>query len=70
MGVAQSAAKLGVPCVVLAGEVRLGKREISNVGIDSAYSMKDLVGREVSLAAPTQSLEALAARVAKSWGRL
>jgi glycerate kinase len=69
MGVAQSAAKLGVPCVVLAGEVRLGKREISNVGIDSAYSMKDLVGREVSLTAPAQSLEALAARVAKTWGR-
>lgn len=69
MGVAQSAVKLGVPCVVLAGEVRLGKREISNVGIDSAYSMKDLVGREVSLAAPAQSLEALAARVAKTWGR-
>jgi len=69
MGVAQSAAKLGVPCVVLAGEVRLGKREISNVGIDSAYSMKDLVGREVSLAKPAQSLEALTARVAKTWGR-
>jgi len=69
MGVAQSAAKFGVPCVVLAGEVRLGKREISNVGIDSAYSMKDLVGRDVSLSAPTQSLEALAARVAKTWGR-
>jgi len=69
MGVAQGAAKLGVPCVVLAGEVRLGKREISNVGIDSAYAMKDLVGREVSLAQPRESLQALAARVAKTWGR-
>ena len=69
MGVAQRAARQGIPCVVLAGEVRLGKREISNVGIDSAYSMNDLVGREHSFAQPFQSLEALAARVAKSWGR-
>jgi glycerate kinase len=69
MGVAQAAARLGVPCVVLAGEVRLGKREISNVGIDSAYSMKDLVGREASLGQPRESIETLAARVAKTWGR-
>jgi glycerate kinase len=69
MGVAQRAAKRGIPCVVLAGEVRLGKREISNVGIDSAYAMKDLVGREAALAHAAESLQALAARVAKTWGR-
>lgn len=69
MGVAHRAAKGGIPCVVLAGEVRLGKREISNVGIDSAYAMKDLVGRDISLAQPFESLHALAARVAKTWGR-
>jgi glycerate 2-kinase len=68
-GVAQLAAKCGVPCVALAGEVRLGKREISNAGIDSAYAMKDLVGAEVSLTQPASSLRALTARVAKSWGR-
>jgi glycerate kinase len=69
MGVASRAARLGIPCVVLAGEVRLGKREISNVGIDSAYAMKDLVGREASWTQPAHSLQALAARVAKTWGR-
>jgi len=69
MGVAQSAAKIGIPCVVLAGEVRLGKREISNVGIDSAYALKDLVGREESLNRPIEALQTLAARVARSWGR-
>ena len=69
MGVAQRAAKMGIPCVVLAGEVRIGKREISHVGIDSAYAMKDLVGREASLAQPYDSLQSLAARVAKTWGR-
>jgi len=68
-GLTQLAAKAGVPCVALAGEVRLGKREISNAGIDSAYAMKDLVGAEVSRAQPASSLRALTARVAKSWGR-
>ena len=68
-GVAQLAAKCGIPCVALAGEVRLGKREISNAGIDSAYAMKDMVGAELSLTQPASSLRALTARVAKSWGR-
>lgn len=68
-GVAAKAASFGKPCIALAGEVRLGKRECSSAGIDSAYSIKDLVGLEESMTKPSESLSALAARVARTWGR-
>lgn len=69
IGVAQRAANAGVPCVALAGEVRLGKRELASVGIDAAYAMETLVGLEKSLTQPQQSLQMLAARIANTWGR-
>ena len=68
-GIAAKAASFGKPCIALAGEVRLGKRECSAAGIDSAYAMKDLVGLEESLANPVDSLSALSTRVARTWGR-
>jgi len=68
-GVARHASQLGKPCVVLAGEVRLGKRECANAGIDSAYSMTEFAGLERSLANPIQVLTEVSARVAQSWGR-
>ena len=68
-GVAKHASQLGKPCVVIAGEVRLGKRECANAGIDSAYSMTEFAGLERSLANPTQVLTEVSARVAQSWGR-
>ena len=67
-GVAAKAASFGKPCIALAGEVRLGKRECSAAGIDSAYAIKDLVGLAESLANPMESLSALATRVARTWG--
>lgn len=69
VGVASHAAALAKPCVALAGEVRLGKRECSTNGIDAAYSMSDLVGRDDAIGQPVESLAALAARVAKTWSR-
>ena len=69
VGVASHTAALAKPCVVLAGEVRLGKRECSTNGIDAAYSMNELVGRERAIGQPSESLIALAARVAKTWSR-
>lgn len=68
-GIAARAAKIGKPCVAVAGQVRLGKREASAAGIDSAYSMTELVGKEQSMSAPQETLTALAARVATTWGR-
>ncbi|NBV90206.1 MAG: hypothetical protein EBR84_02205, partial [Actinobacteria bacterium] len=67
-GLATAAANIGKPCVALAGEVRLGKRECASAGIDAAYSMKELFGAQ-ALAEPEASLQNLAARVARTWGR-
>jgi glycerate 2-kinase len=50
----------GVPCVVLAGQVSVGRREAAAVGVDAAYALGD-VSRD--------ALVALAERVARRWGR-
>jgi glycerate kinase len=66
-GVAEVAAEAARPCVVLAGRVDVGSREMRALGIESAYSLVDLVGEEQALSDPAGSLSALAERVARSW---
>lgn len=68
-GVASHAAALGKPCVALAGEVRLGKRECATAGIDSSYSMSEFAGRDRSMAAPVEVLSEVSARMSQTWGR-
>ena len=68
-GVADRAVAHGKPCLALAGDVRLGKREASTAGIDSAYSMTELAGKQAAMGQPRQVLADLAQRVAKTWGR-
>jgi len=68
-GVASHAAALGKPCIAIAGDVRLGKRECAAAGIDSAYSMSEFAGRERSLADPQQVLIEVTSRVCQTWGR-
>lgn len=68
-GVASIAAGAIRPCIALAGQVLVGSREMRALGIESAYSMVDLVGPEVSFAEPAQSLTLLAERVARTWSR-
>jgi glycerate kinase len=68
-GVAAVAGAAIRPCIALAGEVLVGSREMRALGIESAYSVVDLVGREAALADPAESLSALAERVARSWSR-
>jgi glycerate 2-kinase len=52
-----------VPCVVLAGQVSVGRREAAAVGVDAAYALDGPAG--VSRAA----LVTLGERVARRWGR-
>lgn len=66
-GVAQAAAAAARPCIVLAGVVSVGSREMRAMGIESAYAMVDLVGEAQSLGEPHTSLAALAERVARTW---
>lgn len=68
--VARAAADRGVPCLVLAGRVTVGRREAAAVGVDSAYSVaEDAGGVEASTADPAGALAALAERVAARWSR-
>ena len=66
-GVATVAAEALRPCVALAGRVLVGSREMRALGIESAYSLVDLVGEERALGDPSGSLADLAARVARTW---
>jgi glycerate kinase len=66
-GVATVAAEALRPCVALAGQVLVGAREMRALGIESAYSLVDLVGEERALGDPAGSLADLAARVARTW---
>ena len=51
-GVAEVAAEALRPCVALAGQVLVGSREMRALGIESAYSLVDLVGEERAFADP------------------
>jgi glycerate kinase len=66
-GVATVAAQALRPCVALAGRVLVGAREMRALGIESAYSLVDLVGEDRALADPAGSLARLAERVARTW---
>jgi glycerate kinase len=68
-GVATVAAEALRPCVALAGRVLVGAREMRALGIESAYSLVELVGEDRALGDPTRSLAELAARVARTWSR-
>ena len=68
-GVAGVASEALRPCIALAGRVLVGSREMRALGIESAYSLVDLVGEERALGAPAEALADLAERVARTWSR-
>jgi glycerate kinase len=68
-GVAAIASEALRPCIALAGQVFVGSREMRALGIESAYSLVELVGEERALGAPADALADLAARVARTWSR-
>ncbi|NYE38877.1 glycerate kinase [Nocardioides cavernae] len=68
-GVAAIASEALRPCVALAGQVLVGSREMRALGIESAYSLVELVGEERAFAVPADALADLAARVARTWSR-
>ncbi|MEP6650788.1 MAG: glycerate kinase [Lapillicoccus sp.] len=58
----------GIPAVVLAGLVQVGRREAMTAGISGIYAVADRSDRvRTALADPAGSLEARAARVAATW---
>lgn len=68
-GVATVAGAAARPCIVLAGRVDVGSREMRALGVESAYSVVDLVGEQRALGEPAEALAELAARTARTWSR-
>ncbi len=68
-GVAEVAAGALRPCVAVAGEVLVGAREMRALGVESAYSLVELVGRERAFGDPAGALAEVAQRVARTWSR-
>ena len=68
-GVATIAGEALRPCVALAGQVLVGSREMRALGVESAYSLVELVGEERAFADPAGALADLAERVARTWSR-
>lgn len=66
-GVAQVAAEALRPCIALAGQVLVGSREMRALGIESAYSLVDVVGEERAFGDPAGALADLAQRIARTW---
>ncbi len=68
--VAARALEVGLPVVVLAVEVQVGRREALNLGVSGAYAVADRAGRLAEVAAdPAGTLAARARRVARTWSR-
>jgi glycerate kinase len=69
-GVAQLAGAVGVPCIVVAGDVTVGRQEMRAAGVEQAYSITELVGSPgEAFAQPAYWLEKVAARAAREWSR-
>ncbi len=68
-GVATIAAEAVRPCVVIAGQVLVGAREMRALGVESAYSLTALVGEERAFGDAAGAVADLAARVARTWSR-
>jgi glycerate kinase len=68
-GVASVAAEAMRPCVAIAGQVLIGAREMRALGVESAYSLVELVGEDRALGDPAAALADVAGRVARTWSR-
>ncbi len=67
-GVAAVAAEHGLPCVVLAGQVSVGRREMAAAGIEAAYAVADHAGSvAAAMERPADRLAELAAEVARGY---
>jgi len=67
-GVATLASRVGVPVVVIAGQVLTGRREYSALGIESAYALAERPDEvEAVMADASTALRRRAARVARTW---
>lgn len=66
--VSAAASERAIPCVVLAGQVSVGRRRAASAGVTQAYGVAEHVGSaEASLADPVGTLSELAKHVSTQW---
>ncbi|NQU38243.1 MAG: glycerate kinase, partial [Actinobacteria bacterium] len=69
-GVATTTMPTARPCIVIAGDVLVGRREYSALGIAGAYSVAEFAGSAAkSMDDPVNWLQNASARVARTWSR-
>lgn len=67
-GVAEAALAAGLPSVVLAGQVLVGRRETMGLGISGTYAVAETPDElDAAMLDPVGTLRARAARVARTW---
>ncbi|KGN38454.1 glycerate kinase [Knoellia subterranea] len=67
-GVAMAALEAGLPSIVLAGQVMVGRRETMGLGISGTYAVAEAPAEvDAALLDPVGTLRARAARVARTW---
>ncbi len=64
---AEAASATLSPCIVIAGEVLIGSREMRTMGIEAAYAVQDSAFDEPTGNVDEKELAATARRVAQSW---
>ena len=68
--VAAAAAERGLPCVVAAGRVTIGRREAAVAGVDRTVSLAEHFGSvDEAMARPVDGLRAVARGLARRWSR-
>ncbi|MBV9098531.1 MAG: glycerate kinase [Frankiaceae bacterium] len=70
-GVAAAAQDAGVPCVVVAGRVEVGRRDAAAAGVEASYAVTEALGvsPDAAVAAGAGGIRAAAAQVARAWAR-
>jgi glycerate 2-kinase len=64
---AEAAAAALAPCIVIAGDVLIGSREMRTMGIEAAYAVHESLVDHAQPAISEEELTATARRVARSW---
>jgi glycerate kinase len=68
-GVARAAQDAGIPCIVVAGQVEVGRRDAAAAGIEAAYAVTDRVGSvSAAIEAGASGVSRAAAAAARQWG--
>jgi len=68
-GVARLAQEHGLPCVVLAGQAEVGRRDAAAMGVEEIVTVAELLGSPAAaLQAGADGVRRVAAQLARAWG--